>query len=310
MLKIINLCRDFRKMRAVDNLSLDVDEGEVFGLIGPNGAGKTTTMKIICGLIPSKSGKVYIDGMDITRYGMKARERVGYMPDFFGVYEDLKVGEYLSFYASAYNICGRENYRVCSQLLELMDLSSEKDVYVDCLSRGMKQKLCLARCLVHNPDLLVLDEPASGMDPKVRLELRNILKTLKDMGKTIIISSHVLSEMEDLCTAIGIMDKGRLTACGAIEEIMEKAYSIRSVRIEVRDRVEDCVIRLKEFTFMDRISVDGNIINASYHGGDDELGMILQSLVIAGIPVITFSRLEGSIRDIFIKLTEGREENE
>jgi ABC-2 type transport system ATP-binding protein len=186
-----------------------------------------------------------------------------------------------------------------------VDLEDKKDSYVDSLSRGMKQRLCLARCLVHNPALLVLDEPASGMDPRARAEMKDILRTLKDMGKTIIISSHILPELAELCTTIGIIDSGKMVIQGSVEEITKQVYSKRIIRIKVRGKLDDAVMYLKEFSNVDRITASDNLIEASFDGGDEDLSKILQRLVGSDIPVVTFAQLDGSLEDIFMKVTGG-----
>lgn len=308
MLEIKNLCKSYGRFKAVDNLDLNVAEGEIFGFVGPNGAGKTTTMKIICGLLSADSGTVYIDGVDAISNSRKAKEKIGYMPDFFGVYDNLKVYEYLEFYASIYNITGKEKDRVCGDLLELVDLSSKKDAYVDSLSRGMKQRLCLARSLVHNPKLLVLDEPASGMDPRARFEMKEILRTLKDMNKTIIISSHILPELAELCTTIGIIERGKILLRGTVDEIMLKVYRNKGIKIKVHDRLEEAVTTLKEFPNIDGISTGENTIQAYFQGGDEEISAILKTLVNRNIPVVSFSQMDGNLEDIFMKVT-GKGEN-
>lgn len=308
MLEIKNLCKSYGKFTAVDNLNLNAAEGEIFGFVGPNGAGKTTTMKIICGLLSADSGEVTIDGIDAIKDSKKAKENIGYMPDFFGVYDNLKVSEYLEFYASIYNINGKEREKVCSDLLELVDLSSKKDSYVDSLSRGMKQRLCLARSLVHNPKLLVLDEPASGMDPRARFEMKEILRTLKDMKKTIIISSHILPELSELCTTIGIIEKGRIILQGTVDEIMVKVYRNKGIKIKVNERLEETVNLLKEFPNVSSITTGENTIQAYFEGSDKDMSFILKRLVTKDIPVVSFSQLDGNLEDIFMKVT-GKEEN-
>lgn len=308
MLEIKNLCKSYGKFTAVDNLNLNAAEGEIFGFVGPNGAGKTTTMKIICGLLSADFGEVTIDGIDAIKDSKKAKENIGYMPDFFGVYDNLKVSEYLEFYASIYNINGKEREKVCSDLLELVDLSSKKDSYVDSLSRGMKQRLCLARSLVHNPKLLVLDEPASGMDPRARFEMKEILRTLKDMKKTIIISSHILPELSELCTTIGIIEKGRIILQGTVDEIMVKVYRNKGIKIKVNERLEETVNLLKEFPNVSSITTGENTIQAYFEGSDKDMSFILKRLVTKDIPVVSFSQLDGNLEDIFMKVT-GKEEN-
>lgn len=305
MLEIKDLCKNYKKFMAVNNLNLQVEAGEIFGFVGPNGAGKTTTMKILCGLLSPTSGQIYIDEVDVIKNSKGARERIGYMPDFFGVYDDLKVIEYLNFYGSIYNINGKEMSKICDELLELVNLRDKKHDYVDGLSRGMKQRLCLARCLVHNPALLVLDEPASGMDPRSRLEMKEILRTLGEMGKTIIISSHILTELAEVCTSIGIIDRGSFVVKGTVEEITAKVYSSRGLKIKVQDRAEEAIMLLKEFTNINKITLAGNVIQASYEGEEEGLSSILKRLITTDIPVISFSQLEGNLEDIFMKVIGG-----
>lgn len=308
MLSIKNLNKRYGRFQAVSDLNLEVPEGEIFGFVGPNGAGKTTTMKIICGLLAATSGTITIDGVDVTKHSKKIKDKIGYMPDFFGVYDDLKVSEYLDFYASIYNIKGNARKKLTDDLLELVDLSHKREAYVDSLSRGMKQRLCLARSLVHNPRLLVLDEPASGMDPRARVEMKEILKNLKSMGKTIIISSHILPELAELCTHIGIIDKGRMIISGSVAEIMQQVYSKKIVKIKVRDKVETAVTLLREFPFVDKVINGEDTIQAGFEGGDEDMSRVLATLVNRGIPVVTFAQLDGNLEDVFMKVTKGEEE--
>ncbi len=308
MLSIRNLNKRYGKFQAVSELNLEVAEGEIFGFVGPNGAGKTTTMKIICGLLRATSGEITLDGVDIIRNSRRMKEKIGYMPDFFGVYDDLKVSEYLEFYASIYNIKGQERKRITDDLLELVDLGSKREAYVDSLSRGMKQRLCLARSLVHNPRLLVLDEPASGMDPRARFEMKEILKNLKGMGKTIIISSHILPELAELCTSIGIIDQGRMVISGSNEEIMQQVYNKKVVRLKVRDRLDDAVLILKEYPFVDKLVIGENTIQAGFGGGDEEMSRVLSDLISRGIPVVSFAQMDGNLEDVFMKVTKGDDE--
>jgi ABC-2 type transport system ATP-binding protein len=308
MLSIRNLNKRYGKFQAVSDLSMEVPEGEIFGFVGPNGAGKTTTMKIICGLLRATSGEITLDGVDVIGNSKKIKEKIGYMPDFFGVYDDLKVSEYLEFYASIYNIKGQERKKITDDLLELVDLGHKREAYVDSLSRGMKQRLCLARSLVHNPRLLVLDEPASGMDPRARVEMKERLKNLKGMGKTIIISSHILPELAELCTSIGIIDKGRIVISGSVDAIMQQVYSKKVIKVKVRGRLEDAVIALKEYPFIDKLVYGEDTIQAGFGGGDEEMSRVLAALVAKGIPVVSFSQLDGNLEDVFMKVTKGDEE--
>lgn len=308
MLKIKDLYKIYGRYAAVNNLQLEVNKGEIFGFVGPNGAGKTTTMRIICGLLKATSGEVYVDGVDAINDSNKVKEIIGYMPDFFGVYDNLKVNEYLEFYASIYNIVGKEKDKVCGDLLELVDLSNKRDAYVDTLSRGMKQRLCLARSLVHNPKLLILDEPASGMDPRARYEMKEILKTLKDMDKTIVISSHILPELAELCSTIGIIESGNIVIKGTVDEIMLNINKSNSFKLKVCNNLEGAVMLLKEMTNVDRITTTDNIIEAYFKGGDEEMCSILKKLVEAQIPVVSFAEVDGNLEDIFMKVTEKHED--
>lgn len=304
MLKIENLCKNYGKFRAVNDLNLHIPKGEIFGFVGPNGAGKTTTMRIICGLLDATSGKVFADGIDVINRPKELKRKIGYMPDFFGVYDDLKVMEYLEFYASIYNIKGAESKKVCQDLLELVDLKDKRDFYVDSLSRGMKQRLCLARSLVHNPDLLILDEPASGMDPRARIEMKEILRTLKGMGKTIIVSSHILPELAELCTAIGIIEKGQIVMSGTVEEITRKVYHTQTVRIKVINKVEETIRILQEYPDIDGVNaISENEVEASFNGDEVFMNTLLVRLIQGNIPVTAFNQLDGNLEDIFMKVT-------
>lgn len=304
MLRIENLCKNYGKFRAVNDLNLHIPKGEIFGFVGPNGAGKTTTMRIICGLLDATSGKVYADGIDVIDRPKELKRKIGYMPDFFGVYDDLKVMEYLEFYASIYNIKGADSRKICQDLLELVDLSDKKDFYVDSLSRGMKQRLCLARSLVHNPELLILDEPASGMDPRARIEMKEILRTLKSMGKTILVSSHILPELAELCTAIGIIEKGRIVMSGTVDEITRKVYHTQTIRIKVIDRLEEAIRILQEYPDVDGVNpVGDNEVEASFNGDEVFMNALLVRLIQNNVPVTAFNQLDGNLEDIFMKVT-------
>lgn len=307
MLEIKNLHKRYGRFYAVNGLNLSIPEGEIFGFVGPNGAGKSTTMKIICGLLPATSGEITVDGVDAICQNRKIKEKIGYMPDFFGVYDDLKVDEYLDFYASVYKLKDGNRKKVISDLLELVDLGSKRDSYVDNLSRGMKQRLCLARSLIHNPKLLILDEPASGLDPRARVEMKAILRNLKDMGKTILISSHILSELAEMCTSIGIIDRGKIVISGTVSEIMQQIYSKKLIKIKVIDKLEEAVTVLKEFPFIDKITTGENQIQAGFDGGDEEMSRVLSTLIARSIPVATFAQLDGNLEDVFMKVTKGGE---
>ena len=306
MLEIKDLCKYYGDFKAVDNLNLKIPKGEIFGFVGPNGAGKSTTMKIICGLLDATSGQVYVNDIDALKNSRVLKRKIGYMPDFFGVYDDLKVTEYLEFYASIYGIKGLEAKKVCNDLLELVDLTHKRDFYVDSLSRGMKQRLCLARSLVHNPDLLVLDEPASGMDPRARIEMKEILKTLKSMGKTIIISSHILSELSELCSSLGIIEKGRFVVTGTVEEIMLQVYGSKKIKLKALNNLDLAEKLLKEETdIKELITMEtSNEIEFLSNGNEEALSKILNRLIVGGVPLVSFSEIDGNLEDIFLKVTK------
>lgn len=304
MLVIKNLEKSYGSFKALNGLNLEIKKGEIFGFIGPNGAGKSTTMKIVSGLLSPDSGEVYVDGIDAIKNNKALKDKIGYMPDFFGVYDNLKAIEYLEFYASIYGILGKEARDLGMDLLELVNLQDKWDANVDGLSRGMKQRLCLARCLVHNPDLLILDEPASGMDPRARFEMKGILKNLKDMGKTIIVSSHILPELGEICTNIGIVKNGRVVTHGTVDEIMIRAAGASPFVITVMDNVEKAIESLRELPEVKDISVDGNKITANIAGGDKEGKDVLKSLVIKDVSVIGYTRAVGNLEDVFIQITE------
>lgn len=306
MLKIKSLVKCYGNFKAVDDLNLHVKKGEIFGFVGPNGAGKTTTMKIISGLLDSDSGEVYIDGIDAIKNRKEVKRKIGYMPDFFGVYDDLRVDEYLEFYASIYGIEGNEKNELIKDLLELVNLAHKKDSYVDDLSRGMKQRLCLARCLVHNPNLLILDEPASGMDPKARVEMKNILRTLKDMGKTIIISSHILPELAELCTNLVIIQNGRAVISGTVEEVMDKAYKSKFIRIKTLSNIDGTVKILKEYVEVKDVkNLGNNIVTAAFNGNEETMSNILERLIKENIKVVSFNTMEGNLEEVFMKVIGG-----
>ncbi len=231
--KVDNLIVRYGKLEAVRGVSFEIPRGEVFGFIGPNGAGKSSTIKVLATLLKPTASSATLDGIDIARNPMTIRRRIGYMPDFFGVYEDLTAWEYLHFFASAYRVERSMRRKVVEDVLHLTDLQHKRDAQVDSLSRGMKQRLGLARVLLHDPDLLLLDEPASGLDPRARIEIRELLKELRNMGKTILISSHILHELAHLCTRIGIIEAGTLVAEGSLEEIYRRLSLLRIVHVQI-----------------------------------------------------------------------------
>lgn len=305
MLSIKNLEKSYGSFKALNGVNLEIEKGDIFGFIGPNGAGKSTTMKIVAGLLSADSGEVYVDNIDAIKENRKLKEKIGYMPDFFGVYDNITAIEYLEFYASIYGIVGEEARELGMDLLDLVNLKDKHDSYVDGLSRGMKQRLCLARCLVHNPELLILDEPASGMDPKSRYEMKSILKNLKSMGKTIIVSSHILSELGEICNKIGIIKNGKLVCQGTVEEVTIMASGSAPVTIQVMEDANKAVEIMRELPFVKSIALDENKIVADIIGGDKETKDLLKTLVLRDIPVISFTKSVGNLEDVFMQITEG-----
>src|SRR6266700_2154094 len=235
MIEIKHLRKEYKDLVAVKDLTLDLDQGDIFGFIGPNGAGKTTTIKMLATLLIPTAGSAMMNGIDVVRYPEQIRSIVGYMPDFFGVYDDIKVWEYLDFFAAAYRIPKDKRPQIIDDVLTLTDLNVKKDSYVESLSRGMKQRLCLAKTLVHDPKVLLLDEPASGLDPRARIEIKELLKELKAMGKTIIVSSHILPELADFCNKIGIIEKGEMLISGDVTDIIRQLAGHHMLEVRIID---------------------------------------------------------------------------
>ena len=308
MLKIRNLTKRYGRHTALDSLDLQIDRGEIFGFVGPNGAGKTTTMKIMAGLLKADAGEIYIDDIKLFEDYNRLKEVIGYMPDFFGVYDNLQVMEYLEFYASAYGMETRQARRLGGHLLEMVHLEGKEECYVDELSRGMKQRLCLARALIHDPQFLILDEPASGLDPRSRFEFKEILKELRDNGKTIIISSHILMELAEMCTSIGIIERGKMILQGSIEDILETVDTSNPLIIRVYDQVDTAVLLLKREEKIESLTIRGNSIFASFSGNREEEARLLKTLIDNGVLVQSFSREQGSLESLFLTITEHSEE--
>ncbi len=305
ILELQNLSKQFRNVTAVWNLSLSLSEGDVFGFIGPNGAGKTTTIKMLATLLRPSSGTASIAGHDILTAPERVRSIVGYMPDFFGVYSDIRVWEYLDFFAAAYRIPRSQRGQVIDGVLTLTDLGNKRHAYVDELSRGMKQRLCLAKTLVHDPKVLLLDEPASGLDPRARIEIRELLKELQAMGKTIFISSHILAELSDFCNKIGIIENGQLIVAGDVHEIMERIKGHLRLQISVQGDTEGATHILAQQPGIGEMEVRNHLIQADFSGGRDELPRLLKALVDAGLEIASFGEEEMDLEDIFIQLTRG-----
>ena len=305
MPEILELNKKYGKFTALDSLSMNITENSIFGFVGPNGAGKTTTMKIMAGLLKADSGGIYINGEDILKNPKSIRDKIGYMPDFFGVYDDLKVSEYMDFYDGTYYIPYAERGTLIDNLLEVVDLTDKKDTYVDSLSRGMKQRLCLARSLIHDPDLIILDEPASGLDPRARVEMKEILKELREMGKTIIVSSHILPELAEMCSEIGIIDHGKLVTQGTVNEIMNRINKKRLVKVKLSNGKENLIRLLKEQSTVKEITENTDNVEFAFEGTNDNLTSILRNIIMNGIPIYSFAENEGNLEEIFMTVTGG-----
>jgi ABC-2 type transport system ATP-binding protein len=298
-----DLTKVYGQRTALDHVSFEVPEGEIFGFVGPNGAGKTTTLRILAALLEPTSGRASIDGTDVVQDPGRVHTRIGYMPDFFGVYDQLTVAEYLDFYAACYRQPKERRTKIVGELLELIGLTDRRDQLVDTLSRGLKQRLCLARALVHDPVVLLLDEPASGLDPRARVEMREILKELRGMGKTIIISSHILPELTELCTMIGIIDHGRMRATGSVQDVIRGLSADRRLRITVVGAREPAIAILEPLASVRRVEVANGTIEATYEGDDSTAADILQALTAGGIKVSAFSQADGGLEEAFMRAT-------
>lgn len=310
MVEVRDLCKRYGDFTALEHMELKIPRGELFGFVGPNGAGKTTLFRILAGLLCADSGSVKVAGVDILQDSALLKERIGYVPDFFGVYDNFMVMEYMEFYASLYGIYGEKAKKRCFALLEQMQMEDMAEVMVDSLSRGMKQRLCLARSLIHEPELLILDEPVSGMDPRARQGMKKILKDLHETGTSIIISSHILSELSELCTSIGIMEQGQIVVQGSLEEIDRKVSAGKLVVIEVVSRREQAVELLKKLDSVSTISLEDNKIVVGFQGSQEEQAALLRFLIDRDIPVASFRRQTGDLESAFMKVTEKREKLE
>lgn len=307
MLEIKNLYKKYGGFLALNCVNLRVPDGELFGFVGANGAGKTTTMRICVGLLREDSGEVLIDGKNMLTDVKALHNKVGYVPDFFGAYGKLSCTEYLEFFASTYGIRGSEANKLCGDLLRLVKLSHKAEADVNSLSRGMKQRLCLARGLVHNPDILFLDEPASGLDPQARYELKEILRSLSSMGKTIVISSHILPELAEMCTSIGIIDQGHIVLSGTMDEIHQASSMSSPLLITVdQDFVEQTFIALQEIPQVQKVTAQGNKLIVSFSGNRDEERDLLKHLLNQSIPIEAFTRSEGSLENLFMQIVGKR----
>jgi ABC-2 type transport system ATP-binding protein len=301
------LVKRYDRTVAVAGLDLDVEPGEIFGLVGPNGAGKTTTLRMLGTLLRPSAGTAEIDGWSVTRNPDEVRRVIGFMPDVFGVYDDMKVWEYLDFFGRCYGLPAAARRRMIADLLELVDLGDRRDDYVQTLSRGMEQRLCLAHALVHDPKVLLLDEPASGLDPRARVELRELLRELRALGKTIVISSHILPELEELCTSVAIVDHGQVLAQGRVADIERRLRFGAVLRVHLL--LEGEALEAARETFMAdpdvasaTILADGSI-ELGFRGDDEATARLLATSVSAGLPIVSFARAATDLEELFLQVT-------
>ena len=312
MVEIEELTKRYGRFLALDHVNLHINKGDIFGFVGPNGAGKTTTMRIMCGLIKATSGNVTIAGVDVLRRPAEVKRLIGYVPDFFGVYDNLRVMEYMEFYGSMYGMRRSDIQAASERLLELVNLQDKQEAYVDSLSRGMKQRLCVARALIHDPELLILDEPNSGLDPRSRVEMRDLLKRLASMGKTIMISSHILPELSEMCDSIGVLDHGRVVASGNVDDILDHSDAVSPVRIKgymlgmnAEASIDRISVIIKERFDVDRIVIRDDEILVYYTGSRERDSELLRSLVDNGVHIHQFYRDRVDLESLFLEITGG-----
>jgi len=305
VIKTQDLTKVYGELRAINNLTLDLAEGDLFGYIGPNGSGKTTTMRILATLLQPSWGEAYVCDYSIYTHPKEIRRLVGFMPDFFGVYDDMKVIEYLEFFAACYRIKGPKRRQVCDEVLDLVDLGYKRDALVTSLSRGMTQRLGLARVLLHDPQVLILDEPASGLDPRARIEIRGLLKELRKMGKTIMVSSHILPELADICNKVGIIERGELLVSEEVAEVMRRVREQPVLEVRVAGGSETAARLLDDHDLVDRVEIRDGSVFVTLCKGVDDYSDLPTLLVEAGCRLTRFKEDEINLETAFMALTKG-----
>ena len=303
MIKTSGLTRKYGGLSAVTNVVLEVPPRTIFGFIGPNGAGKTTTLRMIATLLRPTSGNILVDGIDAAENPVEVRKRIGYLSDSFGLYDDLKVWEYLDYYCGAYDV--PSTHDKLDSVLDLVQLTHKRDAMVGALSRGMRQRLGIARMLVYDPKVVLLDEPANGLDPIARIALRDLLKTLRDRGTTVIVSSHILTELSDMCDTVGIMELGRMVVSGSIETILAKTRTHIHLVIEVLGPPEAALTALEPLPGVAAMKVSGGKIEIDFTGTRDDLPALHKKLVESNVPVIAFFPKIENLEDLFLRLSTG-----
>ncbi|HEX8342297.1 MAG TPA: ABC transporter ATP-binding protein [Tepidisphaeraceae bacterium] len=305
VIKTVNLTKRYGTLVALANLNLEIQEGDCFGFIGPNGAGKTTTIKILATLLQPTWGEARVCDYVVGFQSRQIRPLIGYVPDYFGAYEDMLVQEYLEFFAAAYNINGSNRVKVVRDVLELTDLAYKHDSAVDGLSRGMKQRLSIARTLLHDPKVLLLDEPAGNLDPRARIELRELLKTLRAMGKTIIISSHILPELQDMCNTVGVIERGELIYSGPWTDLVKKVRTGTIVQVSVASHAEQAAALLSQEPSIETVTVNNGYIELALRAGVSDYTFVPGKLVAAGYKMTMLKEEEVNLETAFMRLTKG-----
>ncbi len=305
MIELKGFGKDYGDFTAVGQLDLNIAAGETFGFIGPNGAGKSTTIRFLATLLRASRGDGTVNGHSVTNDPMNVRRSVGYMPDNFGVYDGMKVWEFLDFFAVAYGIGKSRRGQIITKVLELLDLGHKRDDFVNALSRGMKQRLCLAKTLVHDPPVLILDEPASGLDPRARLEVKALLKELRSMGKTILISSHILTELADCCTSIGIIERGEMLISGPIDEVYRKIRGSRQVEIRFTNGMDVGLSVIRSCEGCQNVLIDGDKVVADIDLDDEGLASVFAELAANRVGISSFYEREPTLEDVFMMITKG-----
>lgn len=306
MLEVKDLWKTYGSLMAVRGVSFSLQPGDIFGFIGSNGAGKTTTIRMLATLLEPSNGTATINGADIRTNPMEVRRQIGYMPDFFGLYDDVRVWEYLDFFANLYSVPVRQRKGVIDNVLELTDLTVKRDAFVQTLSRGMQQRLCLARCLVHDPALLLLDEPASGLDPRARAELKELIAELGRMGKIVIVSSHILPELADFCNTVGIIERGQMLAFGPVAKIVRQIQPTRVLGVQILENLDEAHAFSTDQAHVLGVHRDGDHkLRVEFSGERDEQAEFLAALIQAGHRVTDFHEEQANLEDVFMRLTTG-----
>ena len=305
MIELIDFGKDYGDFTAVERLNLKIDKGEIFGFIGPNGAGKSTSIRFLATLLKASRGEGIVNGHSVTSAPMDVRRSVGYMPDNFGVYDGMRVWEFLDFFAVAYGIHRSKRKQVIGDVLDLLDLTHKRDDFVNGLSRGMKQRLCLAKTLVHDPPVLILDEPASGLDPRARLEVKALLKELRKMGKTILISSHILTELADCCTSIGIIERGQLLMHGPISEVYRRIRGNRMIEVKFVSGMDVGLSVIRSSPYCRDVQVDDSKAVVELETNDAGVAELLNQLVHQKVGIRSFAEKDPTLEDVFMMVTKG-----